>query len=428
MLGRRPRVYYGWWVAAAASSIEFANAATAIGILTIFVIPMSEEFGWNRTQVAGATSLGAILGAALAPFTGRLVDKIGSRLLLTAGGVIVALACLYLALAQTLLGFYVAFTLARISDQGLIKIGAPPPISQWFVRFRGRATGMVFFAGSAGMIVMAPLVQLIIGAQGWRAAWVMLAGTMLLLGAVPCALLIRRRPEDMGLTVDGAPLAEIPADNADSSTGKSDISPYEEPQWPVGQVVRTPTFWLVMVSLFVVSSGTSGIGLHLVPHLTQQGLSAGAAVGAISVMSTSGALGALGLGFLAERMPPRFLLTLCYLLRAASMMVLITADTLAQSYLFAILQGIVGSGVNTLAPLLWAGYYGRSSLGSIYGLSRAAQVLGFAVGPLVSGIVYDATGSYQQAFVYFAVLAAVSSVLIMAARAPRRPSLPSFPK
>ena len=104
------------------------------------------------------------------------------------------------------------------------------------------------------------------------------------------------------------------------------------------------------------------------------------------------------------------------------MMVLITADTLAQSYLFAILQGIVGSGVNTLAPLLWAGYYGRSSLGSIYGLSRAAQVLGFAVGPLVSGIVYDATGSYQQAFVYFAVLAVVSSLLIVAARAPRQPS------
>ena len=64
------RIYYGWWVAAAASGIEFANAATAIGILTVFVVPMSEEFGWNRTEVAGATSLGAVLGAALAPASG----------------------------------------------------------------------------------------------------------------------------------------------------------------------------------------------------------------------------------------------------------------------------------------------------------------------------------------------------------------------
>ena len=79
---RRGRVYYGWWVAGAASGIEFANAATAIGILTIFVIPMSQEFGWSRTEVAGATSLGAVLGAGLAPFIGGLVDRFGARAVL----------------------------------------------------------------------------------------------------------------------------------------------------------------------------------------------------------------------------------------------------------------------------------------------------------------------------------------------------------
>ena len=139
------RIYYGWLVVAAASGIGFANAATAIGILTIFVIPMSQEFGWNRTQVAGATSLGAILGAALAPFSGRLVDRIGSRALLTLGGLTVVLACGYLALAQTLAGFYAAFTVARIADQGLIKIGTSPTIGKWFSRYRGRATGIAFF-------------------------------------------------------------------------------------------------------------------------------------------------------------------------------------------------------------------------------------------------------------------------------------------
>ena len=87
--GTRNPLYYGWLVAGAASSIEFANAASAIGILTIFVNPMTQEFGWSRTEVAGATSLGAILGAALAPFSGRLVDRFGSRLLLAVGGTVV---------------------------------------------------------------------------------------------------------------------------------------------------------------------------------------------------------------------------------------------------------------------------------------------------------------------------------------------------
>ncbi len=176
-MGLRPiRIYYGWLIVAASSGIGFANAATAIGILTIFVIPMSEEFGWNRTQIAGATSLEAILGAVLAPFSGRLVDRRGSRALLTLGGLTVVLACGYLALAQTLAGFYAAFTIARIADQGLIKIGTSPTIGKWFSRYRGRATGILFCSEAAGLALLAPLVQLVISGAGWRSAWLLLGG------------------------------------------------------------------------------------------------------------------------------------------------------------------------------------------------------------------------------------------------------------
>ena len=428
-MGLKPiRIYYGWLVVAASSGIGFANSATAIGILTIFVLPMSEEFGWSRTQVAGATSLGAILGAALAPFSGRLVDRAGSRALLTLGGLIVVLACGYLALAQTLAGFYAAFTVARIADQGLIKIGTAPTIGKWFSRYRGRATGIVFFSEAAGMTLMAPLVQLVISGAGWRSAWVLLGGGMLVLGVIPCAWLIRRQPEDLGLLPDGAPASppapeakESGAEESQTRTGGSSTEQLQPP--PLAEIIRAPSFWLVLVSLFVVSTATSGVGLHLVPHLIQQGLDPLQAVGAISVMSIAGAVGALLLGFLAERLPPRYMLAAVYLLGAISMIVLINADDLPKTYVFAIIQGIAGSGVNTLAPLLWASYYGRASLGSIFGISRAAQVAGFAVGPLASGIVYDATGGYQQAFIYFALLALVSSALILAARPPAQREL-----
>jgi MFS family permease len=411
------RFYYGWLVVGAASGIEFANAATAIGILTVFVNPMTQEFGWSRTEVAGATSLGAILGAALAPFSGRLVDRMGSRLVLVVGGTVVCLACLYLSLAQTLLGFYIAFTLSRISDQGLIKIGASTTVGKWFLRYRGRATGLVFFAGAAGVIFLAPAVQLIISTWGWRVAWIVLGGLMFFLGVVPSALVVRRQPEDLGLTIDGVALNQRASTSSPGLEDK-EVSRDGEISWSLGQVIRTPAFWVILVSLFIVSSATSGIGLHLVPHLTQQGLSAPTAVGAISIMSTSGALGALALGLMAERISPRLMITLAYLLGAVSMVVLLMADTLAETYLFAVLQGLAGTGVNTLAPILWANYYGRASLGSIYGLSRAAQVSGFALGPLVSGIVYDATGSYRSAFIYFAFLAVVAAVIVLAFRRP----------
>ena len=139
MVGLPQRVYYGWFVASAAAATEFANAASAIAILTVFLNPMTEEFGWSRTEFSGATSLGAILGAALAPLTGMMVDRLGSRILLAIGGLVVAAACFYLATAQTLVAFYIAFTLARTADQGLIKIGTSPVVAKWFRRYRGRA-------------------------------------------------------------------------------------------------------------------------------------------------------------------------------------------------------------------------------------------------------------------------------------------------
>ncbi|MCI0781812.1 MAG: MFS transporter [Chloroflexi bacterium] len=424
MIGISRRVYYGWFIVAAAGSMEFANAASAISILTIFVNPMAEEFNWSRTEISGATSLGAILGASLAPFTGRLVDRVGSRWPLALGGVAVALACVYLSAMQTLLGFYIAFAVSRTADQGLIKIGAVPAVGKWFERYRGRAVALVFFGGSAGIVVLAPVVQIVMVTWGWRAAWLVLGAVMLALGVIPSFLIVRRQPEDLGLAVDGRPALDsvdqnTPGQSTPLAAGSTAGSPEAGVEWPLARAVRTPAFWLVLVSLFVASTSSAGVTLHLVPYLTQQGLGAGAAVSVISVLSISSALGILALGFLAERVSPRILLAAVFSLIAVAIGVLLSADSLAKAYAFAVLHGLASGGMNTLAPLLWASYYGRGILGSLHGISRAAQVAGFALGPLVLGIAYDASGTYQTALVYFAFTGVASSLLILAARRPR---------
>jgi len=416
--GLKGRIYYGWFVAGAAAATEFANAASAISILTIFVIPMSEEFGWSRTEIAGATSLGAILGAALAPLAGMMVDRVGSRILLVMGGLVVAGACFYLAAAQTLIGFYIAFTFARTADQGLIKIGTSPVVVKWFRRYRGRAVAVVFFGGMLGIIILAPIVQVVISAWGWRAAWVMLGGLMLTLGVLPSALVIRRQPEDLGLLVDGA-LPEQSSIEHTPTIISHDLPPQDgETEWLLHDVLRTPAFWLLLLSLFAVSTASSGVVLHLVPYLIEQGLSSGSAVTIISIFSASGAAGTLVMGFLSERTSPRILMFLGYLLAATAMGVLVIVDNLAEAYLFAVLQGVAASGINVLAPILLASYYGRRSMGSIFGITRAAQVIGFALGALISGVVYDSTGSYQDAFIFFVVIAVASSLLVLLARQP----------
>lgn len=415
--GLKERIYYGWFVAVAAAGAEFGNAASAIAILTVFVNPMTDEFGWSRTQISGATSVGAIFGAALAPFTGRLVDRFGSRLILAVGGLALAASCFYLAASQTLVGFYIAFSIARTADQGMIKIGTLPVVAKWFQVYRGRAMAMVSFIGLLGVIVMAPVVHIVIEAWGWRVAWVMLGGIMILIGVLPSVLIVRRQPEDMGLTIDGITVAPSPDGvldlNEDNPTGGG-----TDQTWSLRLVIRTPTFWLILVSLFVISIANAGVVLHLIPHLTEQGLSEGSAVGAISVFSASAAAATLLLGILTERVSSRLMMLLGYMLAASAMFVLIIADTIFEAYLFAVIQGAAAGGINVLAPILLASYYGRWVLGSIYGIVRSAQVVGFATGTLLSGIVYDATGSYRNAFESFLVIAVVSSTLMLLARRP----------
>ena len=394
---------------AAAVGIEFANAATAIAILTIFINPMTADFGWTRTELAGATSLGAVLGASLAPFMGRLVDRRGARLPLVLGGVLVASACMYLASVQSLLGFYVAFTITRTADQGLIKIGAPTAVGKWFQRRRGRAIALVFFGGSAGIIILAPVVQLVIGLWGWRVAWRLLGVLMLCLGVLPCLAFIRKEPEDIEQGDGGEPYSAEQGGDGTTEGGP----------WAMGDVVRTPAFWLVLLSLFLGSASSAGVTLHLVPHLTQRGISAGEAVGVISLMSATGGGGILAMGFLSERMSPGYLMACLYLLSAAGIVVLLTVSSVGQAYLFGVLHGVASGGVNALAPILWANYYGRDILGSLHGLSRACQVAGFALGPLVLGIAFDASGEYGSALRYFALAAVGEFLLVLLSRLPR---------
>ena len=401
-------MYYGWVVAGAAGSIQFANAATAISILTIFVVPMSEEFGWGRTQVAGATTAGAILGAALAPFIGRLVDRFGARAVLTAGGAVIGLACVSLSVMQTLLGFYLAFTAARIADQGGVKIAASVSVGKWFQRYRGRVTGLVFFIETAGVIALAPITHLVIGQWGWRGAWLGLGALMFVLGVIPCALWVRRQPEDMGLAIDGGK----PAANEDAGESTSPAMAHEPRSLTLGEAARRPGFWVALTALFLGSSAVAGPGLHLVPYLTERGLNATAAVSAISVMATAGAAGAILSGVAADRVSPRWLMVALYVTGAAALLLLAQTDTLAETYVVVVLMGLIGTGVNTLTPLMWAANYGRGSLGSIHGVGRASQVLGFAVGPLASGMAYDSAGTYRGVFLALAVVVLVAAGLL----------------
>ena len=405
------KIYYGWLALAAISGINFANSVTSIGMLTVFVLPMSNEFGWNRTQISGATSVGAILGAVAAPVMGRVSDRIGARAILSFGGLLIVVAMVYLSLMQTLLGFYFAFGMARLSDQGFVQSVSPPAVANWFLKYRGRAMAGLFFATSTGGIILPLLAQTVIQGWGWREAWGVMAVVMAVVGVTPVALIVRRQPEAIGLQIDGRKTAE-----ASAATMKTRVT-YEQ-LWTVSEALRTPTYWLILAAVFTTGIGSTGIGLHMVPYLVQQGIGSTAAVGSVSFSFLASAVGNLWWGALSEKFSPRLLLAAIYLIRAASVALLLVTDTMLETYTFAFLRGFSEGGVAAVGAILLAEYFGRRNLGAIYGTNRAVLVTGFAIGPIIAGAAYDINNSYGLAFASFLGLMLVGAVFVALARSP----------
>ena len=405
------KIYYGWLALAAISGINFANSVTSIGMLTVFVLPMSDEFGWNRTQISGATSVGAILGAVAAPVMGSVSDRIGARAILSIGGLMVVVAMVYLSLMHTLLGFYFAFGMARLSDQGFVQSVSPPAVANWFLKYRGRAMAGLFFATSTGGIILPLLAQTVIQDWGWREAWGVMAVVMAVVGVTPVALIVRRQPEAIGLQIDGRKTAE-----ASAATMKTRAT-YEQ-LWTVSEALRTPTYWLILAAVFTTGIGSTGIGLHMVPYLVQQGIGSTAAVGSVSFSFLASAVGNLWWGTLSEKFSPRLLLAAIYLIRAASVALLLVTDTMLETYTFAFLRGFSEGGVAAVGAILLAEYFGRRNLGAIYGINRAVLVTGFAIGPIIAGAAYDINNSYGLAFASFLGLMLVGAVFVALARSP----------
>ena len=168
MISLISKVHYRWFVLAAVCGIVFANSASGLNVLTVFFLPMSEEFSWNRTQMSGAASIGTLLGALTAVYMGRLFDRIGPRAILTVGAVLTVISLLLVMRIDNLIGFYIFFGIAQISDQGFIQSVSPPTISTWFDRNSGKALSILFVMNAAGGIALPLLAQLVIGEWGWR--------------------------------------------------------------------------------------------------------------------------------------------------------------------------------------------------------------------------------------------------------------------
>ena len=426
LAGRLP-VYYGWVVFAIANLPSFgARPVASVAVLSVFVIPMTEEFGWSRGLFSGAVSLGAVFGLVMSPFAGRLIDRYGSGVILAGCSAVVGVCAVLLAMVTQAWSFYAIYVPGRAVFSSPLELGTTTAISNWFIRRRPMALAWFGAVQGVGLGLLPLAAAMLIDAFEWRSAWVALGVFTLATGILPPLLLMARRPEDMGLAAD--PVRETgDRGNAPTPTrprSERETSAWRDVDYTVREALRTPAFWILAFFSMVGFMAQAGVSLHQTAHYVDAGVSHGQA----ALVATSFALGqipgGMGWSIIGRRMPVRVMLSVSALWVAGGVFGIGFTEQLVWGILFGFLFGAGVGGLHTLLRLAWADYYGRLHLGAIRGLTLPAQIGGQAIGPVVSGFMFDASGGYLLPFVIFGAAVGVSALLVLAAIPPPR-RLPS---
>jgi sugar phosphate permease len=420
LIARLP-FFYGWIVLACVCCAAFARQGPAVATLSIFVEPMTSGFGWSRAALSGAVSLGGVMAAVLSPLIGPMLDRRGARMMLCSAVLVTGACTMALSLTQSLAAFYVFFCIARMNFAGPFDIGIYGALNTWFVARRPLANAIVNVAHMAGLAALPLIAHAAMAQHGWRAGWVAVGATVLLVGFVPTWLFLVRRPEDVGLLPDG----RLPAaPTAGHQTGEARGSTRGEPAFTRAEAMRTPAFWLLALYTIAIFPVQAGVSLHQAPHLIERGIDQATAAGIVSVFSLSAGLGGVAFGLTGRRLGVRASLGLAAALAAAGTLLMLAIATPFDGYAAAGCFGAGIGGVLTILPLAWADYFGRNSFGAIRGAALTMQVTAQAAGPLLSGYLRDVTGDYTASLAVFAALSGLAVLLALLARAPRRPPVP----
>jgi sugar phosphate permease len=414
LIAARLPFFYGWVVLGVLCCAGFARQGPAVATLSVFVTPLIHDFGWSRTALSGAVSLGGILAAIVSPALGPFLDRAGSRLVLCYAILTTGAALLLLSLTDSLPMFYLLFCFARMNWASPFELGIYGAVNNWFVRRRTTATSIATLAQMAGLVSMPLIAQWAMLRSSWRDGWVAIGVLTLVAGFLPTWLLLVRRPEDLGLHPDG--LARDPPRLGAPISGAA--APLE-PDYSRAQAIRTPAFWLLLLYTAMVYPIQAGISLHQAPHLIERGIAPAVAATIVSTFSAMSALATLACGFLPRRLPIRYPLATVGACFAVSPLLMMTIASPGEAFLAAALFGFGVGGILTLLPIAWADYFGRAHFGAIRSVALSAQVVAQASGPLISGALRDWTGDYQLSLTLFAALGGLSVLAALAARRPK---------
>jgi MFS family permease len=406
-------LYYGWWVllvAAAAMVGTLPGRTQGLGLITE---PLMRDLGIDRVSYAQLNLWATLIGSLGALGIGRVIDRAGSRVVLAAVAITLGVVVSAMSLATTMTGLAVWVTLTRALGQSALSVVSLAMVGQWFVRRIDGAMAVYSVVMSVGFMTAFPMVGGVVQSAGWRTAWLGI-GVALLAALAPLAwLVVRPRPESMGLLPDGErdePGRRLTTAPTSAASGLAGFT--------LGEAVATPAFWVFALGAALYGLVASGIGLFNESILAERGFGADVYYQTLAVTAITALAGNFLGGWLAGRISLAVLLASSMFVLTTGLAALPFVTTIAQVMAWATAMGLGGGLVMVLFFSVWPRVYGRRHLGRIQGVAQAITVLASAIGPLLLAWCLELTGSYRA---MFQVLAVVNATLGLAALVVRVP-------
>ncbi|MBZ0278400.1 MAG: MFS transporter [Anaerolineae bacterium] len=400
----RTRFYYGWYITVTLAITETISWGIIYYAFTVFLTPMEHDLGWSRTELTGGYSLALLVIGAMAFPVGSWIDRHGARLLMTLGSIGAALLVLAWSQVRDVTMFYLIWIALGVCAAATLYDPAFAVVATWFNQRRSTALAIVTFAAGLASTIFIPLSDFLLNQVGWRNALVVLA---ILLGVVTIplhALVLRRRPEDLGLLPDGGLIAA--ANTRPAARGLS-----------LAATLHTRVFWLLTLAFGLLYLATHAVRVHFIPLLIDMGIdssSAALASGSIGLLQVAGRV---IFAPLDTRLPGRIVVAGVFTLQAVAISVLLVGHSAVWTVgLFIILFG-TAFGATTLArPSLLADLFGTTHYGRISSIMTIFLTLAGTAAPVGAGLLYDHFGSYEPVLLLALALAVAASAVMWLTR------------